>query len=86
MRPTHSIESREVLPTSSSLNLGYRHITVPVVTLDDFAVKQQLGRVDLIKMDTKRTEHEVLAGARKILEKFPRLHPHPPLCFPHWRI
>jgi FkbM family methyltransferase len=64
-------------PVSSSLRsdmllatLGegvVRHVTVSVVTLDAFAKREKIDRVDLIKMDTERTEHEVLKGADEIL-------------------
>ncbi|HEY6805819.1 MAG TPA: FkbM family methyltransferase [Pyrinomonadaceae bacterium] len=66
-------------PVSSSLRsdmllstLGegvVRQVTVSVVTLDSFVQKENLGSVDLIKMDTERTEHEVLNGAKTILTK-----------------
>jgi FkbM family methyltransferase len=65
-------------PVSSSLrsdlllaSLGdqVRHVKVSVVTLDDLALREHLGQVSLIKMDTERTEHEVLAGASKIIER-----------------
>jgi FkbM family methyltransferase len=66
-------------PVSSSLRsdmllstLGentVRHVTVPVVTLDGFMQRENVGRVDLIKMDTERTEHEVLRGAWEILKR-----------------
>jgi FkbM family methyltransferase len=66
-------------PVSSSLRsdmllstLGeaaVRHVTVPVVTLDLFLQRENIRRVDLIKMDTERTEHEVLQGAREILSR-----------------
>jgi FkbM family methyltransferase len=65
-------------PVSSSLrsvllvaSLGdqVRHVKVSVVTLDELASREGMGHVSLIKMDTERTEHQVLAGARKILER-----------------
>jgi FkbM family methyltransferase len=66
-------------PVSSSLRsdmllstLGedvVRHVTVPVVSLDGFLKRENVKRVDLIKMDTERTEHEVLKGAVEILSR-----------------
>jgi FkbM family methyltransferase len=66
-------------PVSSSLRsdmlistLGeevVRHVTVPVVSLDGFVKREHVERVDLIKMDTERTEHDVLRGAEEILKR-----------------
>jgi FkbM family methyltransferase len=66
-------------PVSSSLRsdmllstLGegvVRQVTVSVVTLDAFAKREKLERIDLIKMDTERTEHEVLKGAEENLRR-----------------
>lgn len=46
-----------------------KHVPVSVVTLDQFVAEQGIPKVDLIKLDTERTEHEVLAGARKLLAR-----------------
>lgn len=45
------------------------HVPVPVVTLDSVVAEHGVGRVGLIKLDTERTEHEVLAGARQMLAR-----------------
>jgi FkbM family methyltransferase len=42
---------------------------VKVVVLDDY-LDGQLGRLDLIKIDTEGFEDQVLAGARKLLRRF----------------
>ena len=42
-----------------------QHVPVSVVTLDRFVADHGISQVDLIKLDTERTEHDVLAGARK---------------------
>lgn len=44
-----------------------RTIKVKITTLDDYAKKQNLPKVDLIKMDTETTEFFILKGARDIL-------------------
>lgn len=44
-----------------------KHVPVLVVSLDHFVAEQGIPKVDLIKLDTERTEHEVLAGARELL-------------------
>lgn len=46
-----------------------KHVPVSVVTLDQFVAEQGIPHVDLIKLDTERTEHEVLAGAREVLQR-----------------
>jgi FkbM family methyltransferase len=70
----------EIAPVSSSLRSEFLQATiptdklckveVPVVTLDGIARQRNLKNIDLIKLDTERTEHEVLAGSRNILEQF----------------
>lgn len=68
----------EHAPVSSSLrsdvlleSLGERvkHVTVPVMTLDGVVDRFDIPKVDLIKLDTERTEHEVLAGSRETLRR-----------------
>jgi FkbM family methyltransferase len=46
-----------------------RHVPVSVVTLDEIVAQHNVARVNLIKLDTERTEHEVLAGARATLAR-----------------
>jgi FkbM family methyltransferase len=46
-----------------------RHVPVPVVTLDNIVVEHRVAEVGLIKLDTERTEHEVLAGCRGTLAR-----------------
>lgn len=46
-----------------------KHVPVSVVPLDQFVAEQGIDKVDLIKLDTERTEHEVLAGARELLQR-----------------
>ena len=64
------------LPTSSSLSFEFmkettdlQRSTVPVIRLDQFAEEHQIGRVDLMKIDTESTEPQVLRGMRRILER-----------------
>ena len=69
----------EAEPVSSSLRSDMllaslptdtvRHVPVAVVTLDAVAEREQIARVGLIKLDTERTEHEVLAGAHEVLTR-----------------
>ncbi len=46
-----------------------RHVPVSVLTLDQIVAQEKIARVSLIKLDTERTEHEVLAGGRKTLAR-----------------
>jgi FkbM family methyltransferase len=46
-----------------------RHVPVSVVTLDQIVAQHNVARVNLIKLDTERTEHEVLAGGRATLAR-----------------
>ena len=46
-----------------------QHVPVPVVTLDQIVAEYNIARVGLVKLDTERTEHEVLAGARLMLAR-----------------
>ena len=46
-----------------------KHVPVSVVSLDQFVAEQGIAVVNLIKLDTERTEHEVLAGARELLQR-----------------
>ncbi|HKR59917.1 MAG TPA: FkbM family methyltransferase, partial [Pyrinomonadaceae bacterium] len=46
-----------------------KHVPVPVVTLDQVVAEHDIAQVDLIKLDTERTEHDVLTGARELLKR-----------------
>ena len=46
-----------------------KHVPVSVVTLDEFVAGKGIVEVDLIKLDTERTEHDVLAGAVNLLKR-----------------
>jgi FkbM family methyltransferase len=60
------------VPTEASTQRGFRRntqeVTVETTTLDDFVRVHDLGRVDLMKIDTESTEPQVLDGAREVLE------------------
>jgi FkbM family methyltransferase len=43
---------------------------IPAVSLDDFCQNQQIGRLDLIKIDTDGHELHILKGARQTIENF----------------
>ena len=46
-----------------------KHLPVSVITLDEFVSEQGITDVDLIKLDTERTEHDVLAGGHDTIER-----------------
>jgi FkbM family methyltransferase len=59
------------IPTDASTLKGFREatesISVQAKTIDSFVIKNEIPKVDLMKIDTEGTEHEVLDGAKKIL-------------------
>ena len=63
----------DAIPTSASTQQGFREaskeISVPAVTVDSFTTINGISKVDLMKIDTETTEHIVLEGAKKILER-----------------
>jgi FkbM family methyltransferase len=47
---------------------------VPSISLDDFVVKQDMKKIDFIKIDTDGHEYEVFKGAKKAIAKYrPRI-------------
>ena len=61
------------IPTGSSTALGFREaaetVRVAAITLDSFVQKEQIPKVDLIKIDTETTEPWVLAGAQETIKR-----------------
>lgn len=59
-------------PASSSLvmPLGTSTVQIEITTLDAFAKKEGLDRIDLVKLDVMGAERMVLAGAMETLRKF----------------
>ncbi len=71
-------ERRSVLPATGSLkdrfqsgqrfeDLSAQTCSVRTLSLDAWAADTGIGRVDLVKIDTEETEHEVIAGAMQTL-------------------
>lgn len=62
-----------IIPLSVSTLKGFieteGEISVPAITIDSFVYKNQIGKVDLMKIDTEATEHIVLEGARHTLKR-----------------
>ena len=52
-------DGKRVVPTKS--------IEVPTDSLDHFCATEQIGRIDLLKVDVEGLEHLVLAGAHQLL-------------------
>ena len=46
-----------------------RRTRVPVLTIDRFVEQKNIGRVDLVKLDTETSEPEVLRGMIRVLER-----------------
>ncbi len=65
------IPASRSIPTSSSTRHGFREnckeITVPAGKLDSFVENNNIGNLDLIKIDTEGTEHLVFGGASNVL-------------------
>jgi len=62
-----------ILPLSVSTLEGFieteRELKVPAISVDSFVYKNQIEKVDLIKIDTEGTEHVVLEGAKHTLQR-----------------
>jgi len=50
--------------------VGAGTLRIPTLTLDDFAARRALERVDFVKMDVEGAELEVIEGARETLRRF----------------
>ena len=61
------------LPSSASTLAGFRPAAAAIgrasTTLDIYARTHGLGRIDVVKIDTEATEHEVLQGMGEIMER-----------------
>lgn len=61
------------IPVSASTLKGFREGTeefrVPAIMLDTFAKDNHIAKLDLMKIDTEATEHDVLEGARNIIQR-----------------
>lgn len=59
---------------SSLRNTGRNSITnevkVQVTTLDEWVVRHQIEKIDLIKIDVEGLEHDVIMGARHVLKQY----------------
>jgi len=59
------------LPTEASILKGFRkdvvELQVPAIRLDSFVKKNNIKKVDLIKLDTEATEHLVIEGMIKTI-------------------
>ncbi|CEG12662.1 putative Methyltransferase FkbM family [groundwater metagenome] len=56
--------------TSKDFSVLETKITVPAITLDFFVNKNKIYKVDLIKIDTERTEHNVIRGSKNIIKQY----------------
>lgn len=65
----HTIFITEQCNTCSLIKSGniIREDTVEVCTMDNFVIKNNINRIDLLKIDTEGFDLEVLKGAQKVL-------------------
>jgi FkbM family methyltransferase len=67
----HTLNSFLPMSSSGSGTLGgsklVRSITVPVLRLDDYAASSEIGRIDLLKIDTQGYELRILKGCIGLL-------------------
>jgi FkbM family methyltransferase len=64
----NSIGTHSLVRSQTGADSLVDQVEVPVVSLDAFFSKIDLGRVDLLKVDVEGFEPKVLAGAQRILE------------------
>ncbi len=61
------------MPTSASTLAGFRkaeqELQVRATTIDTFAIKNSIEKVDLLKIDTEGTEPLVLEGSRGVIQR-----------------
>lgn len=61
------------IPTDSSSCPGFRsdveELRLPATSLDDFADRHTLDRIDVLKIDTEATESKVIRGATRTIAK-----------------
>jgi FkbM family methyltransferase len=61
------LKARETGATFDAYQASSRSIEVETDTIDDFCLRHEIGRIDLLKMDTQGAELLVLEGAERML-------------------
>lgn len=64
----HTNMSSFLSPGSAGWGRVVRHTPVAVLTVDDYCARQQIERIDLLKIDTQGYELKVLEGASGLIE------------------
>lgn len=61
------------IPTDTSACAGFRSevdaVRLPTLTLDEYAQREKIGRLELLKIDAEATEDKVLRGGLKTIER-----------------
>lgn len=70
LRITRSSFSNGMVDSEMNVGRVINVTKVPVETIDDFVEKNNLERVDFIKIDTEGYESKIIEGARKTIAKF----------------
>jgi FkbM family methyltransferase len=61
----HKMKSKILLSSTQKI---YKALPVSTITLNDFSLKEEIGRVDFLKVDTEGHDLEVLKGATTLLK------------------
>lgn len=64
-----SVDRDNVMASYVPYRWGTKEVEFEVISLDEFALKEDLERVALIKIDTEGMENQILEGSRETLRK-----------------
>lgn len=73
----HDLLGASMLENNNKIDKSYQ---IEVTTIDDFAARSQVERVDYIKADIEGSERDMLKGARNTIRRF---HPKISICTYH---
>jgi FkbM family methyltransferase len=70
--PTSSLLPSIYQDTSQNSGNAYttiKTVEIDIVTIDDFCTKNNISRIDLLKIDTQGTEYQVIEGAKNMINE-----------------